>query len=67
VYATGAQHTTVLGTLRWLQSCATKRTLEMGEMTVQSQATVGSYAPWSMRLVGVGLLAVTLRACSKIT
>jgi Bacterial PH domain len=29
-------------------------------MTVQSQATVGSYAPWSMRLVGVGLLAVTL-------
>ena len=34
----------------------------MGEMTVQSQATVGSYAPWSMRLVGVGLLAVTLSA-----
>lgn len=42
------------------EPCATKRTLEWGEMTVQSQATVGSYAPWSMRLVGVGLLAVTL-------
>jgi len=52
----------VLGTLRWLQSCATKRTLEMGEMTVQSQsqATVGSYASWLVRLMGVGLLAVTL-------
>ena len=32
----------------------------MGEMTVQSQATVGSYAPWSTRLVAVGLLAATL-------
>ena len=52
----------MLGTLRWLQSCATKRTLEMGEMTVQSQsqATVGSYASWLVRLMGVGLLAVTL-------
>jgi hypothetical protein len=50
----------VLSTLRWLRSYATQRTLEMGEMTVQSQATVGSYAPWSMRLTGAGLLAVTL-------
>ena len=34
----------------------------MGEMTVQSQsqATVGSYASWLVRLMGVGLLAVTL-------
>jgi len=32
----------------------------MGEMTVQSQVTVGSYASWLVRLMGVGLLAVTL-------
>ena len=36
----------------------------MGEMTVQSQsqATVGSYASWLVRLMGVGLIAVTLSA-----
>ena len=56
----GATRTTVLGTLRWLHSCAMKRTLEMGEMADTSEATVGSYAPWSMRLVGVALLVVTI-------
>ena len=32
----------------------------MGEMTAQSHVTVGSYASWLVRLMGVGLLAVTL-------
>jgi Bacterial PH domain len=61
VHATVAQHAlTVPGKLRWLHSCAMKRTLEMGEMADTSEPTAGSYAPWSMRLVGVALLVVAL-------
>ena len=61
MHATGAQQALiVLGKLRWLHSGAMKRTMEMGEMADTSEPTVGSYAPLSMRLVGVALLVVTI-------
>jgi hypothetical protein len=50
----GAPRTTVLGTLRWLQYCPPTRMLGMGAVADQPPVTNGSYAPWSMRLVGAG-------------
>ena len=61
MHATGAQQALiVLDKLRWLHSGAMKGTLEMAEMADTPEPTVGSYAPLSMRLVGVALLVVTI-------